>query len=240
VRTPALCALALLLAAPAAAVDLVSGDRSVEVDVLGEDGEVQQHEDSADLDPFDESVEVDLPLIEGGVHRIAAQTSSFSASEVVAAGGAFQEWYVSPYVYPYTDSSLELFFDVTSPTAYELSGALSAVSDDLVGVSSTTVLLEEVGGSEVLSLGGPCCFEATELDESGVLPPGSYRLTVEAFIGPQGTVPYSRTSTSTYDLALSFATPAIPAVGPAGRGVLALLLALPAALFAARRGRLSR
>jgi len=240
VRTPALCALALLLAAPAAAVDLVSGYRSVEVDVFTTDGEIQQDENSADLEPFDESVEVDLPPIEGGVHAIAAQTSSFSASEVVAAGSAFQEWYVSPYVYPFTDSSLELFFDVASPTAYALSGTLSAVSDEPAGVSGTTVLLEEVGGSEVLSLGGDCCFEALDLDESGVLPPGSYRLTVEAFIGSQGTVPYHRTSTSTYDLALSFATPAIPAVGPARRGALALLLALPAALVAARRGRLSR
>ena len=89
-RYPALCALALLLAAPASAVDLVSGYRSVEVDVFSTDGEVQQYEDSADLEPFDESVEIDLPPLNGNVHAIAAQTSSFSASEVVAAGGAFR------------------------------------------------------------------------------------------------------------------------------------------------------
>jgi hypothetical protein len=238
VRSLALCALALLLAAPAAAVDLVSGDRRVQVDVYP--GPIV-YEESADLDPFDESVEIDLPPIEGGVHAIAAQTSSFSASEVVAAGSAFQEHWVSPYLTPSTYSHLELFFDVASPTTYELSGTLSAVSDDpAVGVSFMTVVLEEVEGSTVVSLGGDCCFGPTALDESGLLPPGSYRLEVFAGVGQGGTVSFFRTATSSYDLTLSFATPAIPALGPAGRGVIALVLALPAALVAARRGRSSR
>jgi hypothetical protein len=238
VRSPALCALALLLAAPAAAVDLVSGYRRVQVDVYPG---AYVYEESADLDPFDESVEVDLPPLEGGVHAIAAQTSSFSASEVVAAGSAFQEHWVSHYVTPWTYSHLELFFDVTSPTTYELSGTLSAVSNDpAVGLSGMTVVLEEVGGSTLASLGGDCCFEATEFDESGLLPPGSYRLEVEADIAQGGTASFFRIATSSYDLTLSFAAPAIPALGPAGRGVIALVLALPAALVAARRSRPSR
>jgi hypothetical protein len=237
VRSSALCALALLLAAPAAAVDLVSGNRRVEVSVAPF---LIEYESSADLGPFDESVEIDLPPLDGDVHAIAAQTSSFSASEVVAAGSAFQERPVSPFVTPSTDSHLELFFDVTSATAYALSGTLSAVSDDLAGVSSTTVVLEEVGGSAVFSLGGDCCFEAMELDESGLLPPGSYRLEVEAGIGSHGTVPYYQISTSSYELTLSFATPPIPALARAGRGAIAILLALPGVLVAARRLRLSR
>jgi hypothetical protein len=233
-----LCALVLVLADPAAAVDLVSGYRVVDVSTAPGP---TLYEESLDLDPFDESVEIDLPPIEGGIHAIAAQTSSFSASEVVAAGSAFQEHWVSPYISPSTYSHLELFFDVSSPTTYELSGTLSAVSDDpAVGLSGMTVVLEEVGGSALVSLGGDCCFEATELDESGLLPPGSYRLEVEADIAQGGTVSFFRTATSSFDLTLSFAAPAIPALGPAGRGVIALVLALPAALVAARRLRPSR
>ena len=232
-----LCVLVLVLAAPAAAVDLVSGSRRVEVSVAP--GPTLS-ESSADLDPFDESVEIDLPLLEGDVHAIATQTSSFSTSEVLAAGSAFQERPVSPFVTPATFSHLELFFDVTSGIAYELSGTLSAVSNDPAGVSGATVVLEEVGGSAVLSLGGPCCFGPTVLDESGLLPAGSYRLEVEAGIAQDGTVSFLQSSTSSYDVTLSFATPAIPALGPAGYGVLALVLALPAGLAAARRVRPSR
>ena len=231
------CALVLVLAAPAAAVDLVSGYRFVDVSALPGPS---LSESSVDLDPFDESVEIDLPLLEGDVHAIAAQTSSFSASEVLAVGSAFQERPVSPFITAITDSYLELFFDVPSGIAYELSGTLSAVSNDSAGVSGTTVVLEEVGGSTVLSLGGPCCFGPTALEESGFLPAGSYRLELDAGITQDGTVSFYQISTSSFDVTLRFATPAIPALGPAGYGVLALVLALPAGLAVARRARLPR
>jgi len=232
-----LCALVLVLADPAAAVDLVSGYRVVDVSTAPSP---TLYEESLDLGPFDESVEIDLPLLEGDVHAIASQTSSFSTSEVLAVGSAFQERPVSPFILPVTWSHLELFFDVASATAYELSGTLSAVSNDPAGISGMTVVIEEVGGNTVLSLGGPCCFGPTVLDESGLLLAGSYRLEVDAGIAQDGTVSFLQSSTSSYDVTLRFAPPAIPALGPAGYGVLALLLALPAGLAVARRVRPSR
>jgi hypothetical protein len=145
-----------------------------------------------------------------------------------------------------SDSHFEVPFDVDEPTPYRITGSVLAtgglsansVARVRLRTSDDTTLAEVVAATDPNCMDSGCSVVGPfPLDQSGVLSPGSYVL--EGSTGGSASPFFfagnffNLTSTGSYEVQLS--VPAVPALGPAGWSLLALVLCVSAAPIARLR-----
>ena len=188
----------------ACAADLVSADRAVNVFVPHD---ITDGETSAGFGPFDEAVSEFIvdpsPLPTFSYTAIASQTSDVTADVIVAAGEAFIDGAHGSgtclCISGVAASDLDVVFDVTSPTAYSLSGRLESEvpSEQPAPEAVARVHLERVSDGATIELfeltgsGSPSPPLTLPVSGSGVLAAGQYRLVVEAWAGHENFLPFA-------------------------------------------------
>ena len=192
--------------------------------------------------------------VPGFVDISATQTSSLSSASLAAEGTgrhASGGGFVAPpnlfqTVASSSDSHFEVAFDVDAPTPYRLaarvsaSGGLSAnsVSRVRLRTSDDTTLAEVVAATDPNCMDSGCSTVGPfPLQQTGVLAPGSYVLegSTSGSASPfffAGNF-FALASTGEYEVRL--AVTAVPALGPAGWSLLALMLGVSAAPSARMR-----
>ena len=144
--------------------------------------------DSAtDFGPFDSMLEADLIFGEATVHAIASQQSQIGATSLVGTGS--MHLHDDGLGFSSADSFFRVTFELPAAnnlSKFVLNGQLDAeaapLGPNLATFVNATIDLTEMGGPTVFSatVGDPAQPDSLAVAEVGVLPPGTYKLSVFA------------------------------------------------------------
>ena len=195
-------------------------------------GEPMSNNDAAPgFDPFDSSVQTETLCGSGWAVMVAGQQSQIDGDTMSASGHAFLKS-TGPgaaNVLATAESFFEVSFELPSACEFALNGSISAgftiAADGLTVVAE--VSLTGPGKALViaeLANGGP----AVAIDQSGLLPAGTYTLLVRARTSLDGPVPANAVSDTGFNLVLQLTAISADLDGDGVVGILDFLALLAA------------